>query len=123
MLPDILLKHKCDNINKLVITLAFVGEKMIGGWKLYGLMNSLKWINASKYKAATARIPPILTYREKEREFRHTKTENPFMFVFNYLSLNTKSGYKDFRSLWYLIDKVLSFAVLSIPITSRGHSM
>ena len=31
MLPDILLKYKCDNINKLVITLAFVGEKMIGG--------------------------------------------------------------------------------------------
>ena len=48
LLPDIHLKHKCDNINKLVITLAFVGEKMIGGWKLYGLMNSLKWINASK---------------------------------------------------------------------------
>ena len=73
MLPDIHLKHKCDNINKLVITLAFVGEKMIGGWKLYGLMNSLKWINASKYKAATARIPPILTYREKERESLDTQ--------------------------------------------------
>ena len=73
MLPDIHLKHKCDNIDKLVITLAFVGEKMIGGWKLYGLMNSLKWINASKYKAATARIPPILTYREKERESLDTQ--------------------------------------------------
>ena len=31
MLPDIHLKHKCDNINTLVIILAFVGEKIIGG--------------------------------------------------------------------------------------------
>ena len=39
------------------------------------------------------------------------------MFVNNYLSLNTKSGYKDFRSLSFLIDRALSFAVLLIFIT------
>ena len=56
-------------------------------------------MQASK-KQQQLEFPPILTYREKERESLDTpKTENPFMFVFNYLSLNTKSGYKDFRSL------------------------
>ena len=30
MLPDIHLKHKCNNINKLII-LVLVGAKLIGG--------------------------------------------------------------------------------------------
>ena len=55
-----------------------------------------------------------------QRELRHTKTENSFMFVINYLSLNTKSGYKDFRSLSFLIDRDLSFVVLLILITPRA---
>ena len=29
------------------------------------------------------------------------------MFVINYLSLNTKAGYKDFRSFWFLIDRAV----------------
>ena len=32
-------------------------------------------------------------YEVTHREFRHTKMESLFMFVINYLSLNTKSGY------------------------------
>ena len=43
--------------------------------------------------------------------------ENPFMFVIDYLSLSTKSVHKDFRSLSFLIDRALSFAVLLILIT------
>ena len=33
MLPDIHLKHKCNNINKLII-LVLVGAKLIGGWQI-----------------------------------------------------------------------------------------
>ena len=43
------------------------------------------------------------------------------MFVNNYLSLNTKSGYKDFRSLSFLIDRALSFAVLLIMTPRALH--
>ena len=57
--------------------------------------------------------------RETERVQTH-KTKNPIMFVINYLSLNTKSGYMDFRSLSFLIDRALSFAVLLILITLLG---
>ena len=46
--------------------------------------------------------------------------ENPFMFVINYLSLNTKSGYKNFRSLSFLIERALSFAFLLILITPQA---
>ena len=59
-------------------------------------------------------LPNIKLQREGER---HIKTENSLMFAINYLSLNTKSGYKDFRSLSFLIDRALSFAVLLIFIT------
>ena len=44
------------------------------------------------------------------------------MFVINYVSLNTKSGYKDFRSLSFLIDRALSFAVL-ILTTPPGTAL
>ena len=33
MLPDIHLKHKCNNINKLIILVLF-GAKLIGGWQI-----------------------------------------------------------------------------------------
>ena len=42
------------------------------------------------------------------------------MFVNNFLSRNTKSGYKDSRSLSFLIDKALLFAVLLVLITPRA---
>ena len=45
------------------------------------------------------------------------------MFVINYVSLNTKSGYKDFRSLSFLIDRALSFAVLLILTTPPGTAL
>ena len=68
----------------------------------------------------TARIAPMLSYGERERESSDTKTENSFIFVITYLSLNTKSGYKDFRSLSFLIDVALSFAVFIILITPQA---
>ena len=33
MLPDIHLKNKCDNINKLIVPV-LVGVKLIGGWQI-----------------------------------------------------------------------------------------
>ena len=59
--------------------------------------------------------------RQTDRQRVQThKTKNPIMFVINYLSLNTKSGYMDFRSLSFLIDWALSFAVLLILVTPQG---
>ena len=33
MLPDIDLKHKCNNVNKLII-LVLIGTKLFGGWQI-----------------------------------------------------------------------------------------
>ena len=44
MLPDIHLKHKCNNINKLVIILALVGVKLIGGWQI-----TITWTDEMKF--------------------------------------------------------------------------
>ena len=54
---------------------------------------------------------PQYLLTEREREFERV------MLAINYLSLNTKSGYKDLRSFSFLIDKALSFAVFLILIT------
>ena len=41
MLPDINLKHKCNNINKLFIILVLVSAKLIGGRQII-LIDELK---------------------------------------------------------------------------------
>ena len=34
MLPDIHLKHKCNDVNKLVKILVWFSAKLIGGWQI-----------------------------------------------------------------------------------------
>ena len=91
---------------------------MVQSWlvadKLYELV---KWkftkINQCKQvkKQQQLDLPNIKLQREGET---HTKTENSPMFAINYLSLNTKSGYKDFRSLSFLIDSALAVLLIFI---------